>query len=63
MPLDIPFRSLARLCRAQAALASHERVRRVLERMAAEYIQKAERLDRQNDPPAEKPVPRYSNGP
>ncbi len=49
MPLEIPYRSLARLCQVQAALAGEDRVRRVLERMAAEYMEKADRLERQKD--------------
>jgi hypothetical protein len=42
---DYPFRSLERLCKAQAALTSEDRTRQVLEEMALEYGRKAEQSE------------------
>jgi hypothetical protein len=49
-PTSFSYRSLERLCRKQAALASTKETRVALEAMAAEYRKQAERLE--NEQPA-----------
>jgi hypothetical protein len=41
------FRSLERICRAQAAFTTHEATKRALERMAEEYRRQADFQDSQ----------------
>jgi len=44
---DFSYRSLERLCRAQAAITSCAETRQELERMALEYKKSADWVDRQ----------------